>query len=87
MKIWKVIVHNPTFITNVTALTMNFQPVAWVFSTSGSSNVHIFNNKIVAVSDSDVSNLIITKLTRMFIMLIKVVPFQHVRKIIRIALY
>ncbi|KAK7695256.1 hypothetical protein QCA50_002446 [Cerrena zonata] len=30
-----------------------WKPIAWSFSTSGSSNVHAFNNKIVAVSDTD----------------------------------
>jgi hypothetical protein len=29
-----------------------WKPVAWSFSTSGSSNVHAFNNKILAVSDT-----------------------------------
>ncbi|KAF8899390.1 pectin lyase-like protein [Infundibulicybe gibba] len=31
----------------------NQQPVAWNFATSGSSNLHAFNNKIVAVSDTN----------------------------------
>ena len=77
MKIWKVIVHNPTFITNVTALTMNFQPVAWVFSTSGSSNVHIFNNKIVAVSDSGVSTPFVLRIMLILVgLLIQSFPFN-----------
>ncbi|KAK7063605.1 pectin lyase-like protein [Favolaschia claudopus] len=29
-----------------------FKPVAWSFSTSGSNNLHVFNNKILAVSDT-----------------------------------
>ncbi|PPQ69987.1 hypothetical protein CVT26_013275 [Gymnopilus dilepis] len=29
-----------------------WKPIGWNFATSGSSNLHIFNNKIVAVSDS-----------------------------------
>ncbi|KAF8886440.1 pectin lyase fold/virulence factor [Gymnopilus junonius] len=32
-----------------------WKPIGWNFATSGSSNIHIFNNKIVAVSDSGVS--------------------------------
>lgn len=31
------------------------QPVAWNFLTSGSVNFHAFNNRIYALSDSDVS--------------------------------
>lgn len=33
------------------------QPIGWNFATSGSTNLHAFNNKIVAVSDSDVSSV------------------------------
>ncbi|KIM38231.1 glycoside hydrolase family 28 protein [Hebeloma cylindrosporum] len=29
-----------------------WKPIAWSFSTSGSNNIHAFNNKIVAVSDT-----------------------------------
>ncbi|KAK7051487.1 hypothetical protein VNI00_004461 [Paramarasmius palmivorus] len=32
-----------------------WKPIAWSFSTSGSSNVHAFNNRIYALSDSEVS--------------------------------
>ncbi|TFK42266.1 pectin lyase-like protein [Crucibulum laeve] len=31
-----------------------WKPVAWNFATSGSSNIHAFNNKIIAVSATDV---------------------------------
>lgn len=34
--------------------TLLYKPIGWNFATSGSSNLHIFNNKIVAVSDTDV---------------------------------
>ncbi|ETW86713.1 glycoside hydrolase family 28 protein [Heterobasidion irregulare TC 32-1] len=30
-----------------------WKPIAWNFATSGSSNIHAFNNKIVAKSDTD----------------------------------
>ncbi|CAL1694788.1 unnamed protein product [Somion occarium] len=30
-----------------------WKPIAWNFATSGSSNVHAFNNKIIAVSNTD----------------------------------
>ncbi|KAJ3484579.1 hypothetical protein NLI96_g5546 [Meripilus lineatus] len=34
-----------------------WKPIGWNFATSGSTNLHAFNNKIVAVSDSDVSSV------------------------------
>ncbi|KAK1227901.1 hypothetical protein PQX77_009091 [Marasmius sp. AFHP31] len=30
-----------------------WKPVAWSFSTSGSNNLHVYNNRILAVSDTD----------------------------------
>ena len=33
------------------------QPIAWNFATSGATNLHVYNNKIIAVSDTDVSVL------------------------------
>ncbi|KAJ8085227.1 hypothetical protein PM082_004021 [Marasmius tenuissimus] len=34
-----------------------WKPVAWSFSTSGSNNLHVYNNRILAHSDTDVSSL------------------------------
>ena len=34
------------------------KPIGWNFATSGSSNIHVFNNRIVAVSDTGVSGLV-----------------------------
>ncbi|PIL31273.1 hypothetical protein GSI_05971 [Ganoderma sinense ZZ0214-1] len=34
-----------------------WKPIGWNFATSGSSNVHIFNNRIVAVSDTDLGSI------------------------------
>ncbi|KAI0800508.1 pectin lyase fold/virulence factor [Fomes fomentarius] len=40
-------------ITNSVIRDMKlWKPIAWSFSTSGSKNVHVFNNKIVAVSET-----------------------------------
>ncbi|KAL0569242.1 hypothetical protein V5O48_012729 [Marasmius crinis-equi] len=36
-----------------------WKPVAWNFATSGSNNIHAFNNRIVAVSDTNVSYLML----------------------------
>ena len=54
------------------------QPVAWNFLTSGSVNFHAFNNRIYALSDSDVSfNFALRRFPSH--KLLSVIPFQHVR--------
>lgn len=53
MKIWKVTI---TSSENYIYYSVPCQkPIGWNFATSGSTNLHAFNNKIVAVSDNDVS--------------------------------
>jgi hypothetical protein len=47
--------HCTTFTTKLNIFVD--QPVAWSFSVSGSNNVHVHNNTIIAVSYSSVSEL------------------------------
>jgi len=54
------------------------QPVAWNFLTSGSVNFHAFNNRIHALSDSDVSfHFALRRYPSHKVP--SVIPFQHVR--------
>jgi hypothetical protein len=58
MKIWKVRRPHINLFPRVSPLILIFfyhQPIGWNFATSGSVNLHAFNNKIVAVSDTNVS--------------------------------
>ena len=50
----KVAVYHPSSVTHVLS---NTQPVGWNYETGGSTNLHIFNNKILSKSDTDVSLL------------------------------
>ncbi|KAF5332966.1 hypothetical protein D9758_018696 [Tetrapyrgos nigripes] len=55
-----------------------FKPIAWNFATSGSSDLHAFNNQILAISDSDVSSdyLVVSQISKSM-SAAPGVPFQY----------
>jgi hypothetical protein len=54
MKLWKVcplLTKAKLLNENLTWEIRFFQPIAWSFSTSGSTNIRVYNNWIYAISD------------------------------------